>query len=154
MPLSPSPLPDYRCHRRVRLFSLAPALALVLFAAGALLDTAAAAAKEASPPPLPPAEAGGSDESDAPNLLGGAYESSEDEEGPIPAPPAAAAPETGGESSPPVAGEGVGAETPGQGERSEASPLTPDEEKRQVVEKMVGYVAKNGQAFEDRVRNR
>lgn len=35
-----------------------------------------------------------------------------------------------------------------------SSPVVPGEEKRQVVEKMVGYVAKNGQAFEDRVRKR
>lgn len=42
----------------------------------------------------------------------------------------------------------------GRGASSLASPLAPDEEKREVVEKMVGYVAKNGQAFEDRVRNR
>lgn len=53
-----------------------------------------------------------------------------------------------------AAGGGVGAAAAGHGGRPEAPPLAPGEEKRQVVEKMVGYVAKNGQAFEDRVRNR
>lgn len=59
-----------------------------------------------------------------------------------------------------AAGVGLGAVTVGQEGRSAASPLAPlapsapDEEKRQIVEKMVGYVAKNGQAFEDRVRIR
>eukprot|EP00903_Cladosiphon_okamuranus_P016054 g14821.t2 len=109
--------------------------------AAAAAAAASKAAKEAASPPLPPADAGGSGESDAdadaPNLLGGAYESSEDEGGPSTPAPRAAAPSTTGE-----------------GDRSEASPLEPGEEKRQVVEKMVGYVAKNGQAFEDRVRNR
>lgn len=33
-------------------------------------------------------------------------------------------------------------------------PMVPDEAKRVVVEKMVGFVARNGQAFEDRVRER
>lgn len=124
----------------------------------------ATAAKEAASPTLAPDEAGGSDDSDAPNLLGGAYESSsEDEEGPIPAPPAAAlgvpaatvaAPAAGGVPLPLAAGVGLETAAPGQGDETAAPPLAPDEEKRQVVEKMVGYVAKNGQAFEDRVRNR
>eukprot|EP00752_Nemacystus_decipiens_P013791 g12244.t1 len=128
-------------------------------AAAAAAVAAAKAAKEATSPPLAPAEAGGSDESDAPNLLGGAYESSDDEEEPIPATPAGV-PATGGAPSPQAAGVGQGVAAAGSGDRSETSPLVPvaplapDEEKRQVVEKMVGYVAKNGQAFEDRVRNR
>lgn len=108
---------------------------------GAAFCCCTAAAKEATPPSLPPADAGGSGgsdaDADAPNLLGGAYESSEDEEGPpTPALPAAAP------------------ATTGEGDQSDASLLVPGKEKRQVVEKMVGYVAKNGQAFEDRVRNR
>lgn len=32
--------------------------------------------------------------------------------------------------------------------------LEPDKAKRLVVEKMVGFVARNGQAFEDKVRER
>lgn len=137
------------------------------------LRPTATAAEEAVSPTLASAEnAGGSDDPDAPNLLGGAYESSEDEEGPTPGPPAtaavaatagastapAAAPAAGGMQPPLAAGGGTGSVAAGQGEgkggRSTPSPLAPGEEKRQVVEKMVGYVAKNGHAFEDRVRNR
>ncbi|CBJ28972.1 conserved unknown protein [Ectocarpus siliculosus] len=92
----------------------------------------------------------------APNLLGGAYESSEDEEDnastAAAVPPATAAPT--GTTLPLAAGVSLGEAGGSVGEGVLLSPAVPGEEKRQVVEKMVGYVAKNGQAFEDRVRKR
>lgn len=123
-------------------------------------DIGATAAKEAPPPP-PPADSGqDSDDSDAPNLLGGAYESSEDDEEAAPVPSATANAAGGGSSTvtassgvrpPPPAGVGMAG---GQGGDAPSSPSEPGEDKKQIVEKMVGYVAKNGRAFEERVRKR
>lgn len=131
-------------------------------------------------PPLPSAEK--SDSSDSgPNLLGGAYDSSGDEEedddrGPVAKASTATAArwtivnssaspgERSGSSSRPtlplVVGasgrkeEGAGgvvAERPKVGVHASA---VPDAAKRVVVDKMVGFVARNGSAFEDRVRER
>lgn len=104
---------------------------------------------------------------DAPNLLGGAYDSSDDDE-PEQAPALASshaaaraksAPTATEEGdgrkdaalSPPIAGAGV--ETPAKLGAS-LGMVEPDESKRIVIEKMVGFVARNGQAFEDRVKER
>ncbi|CAM9527992.1 unnamed protein product, partial [Ectocarpus sp. 12 AP-2014] len=108
-----------------------------------------------SPPPPPPPDAENSDDVGAPNLLGGAYESSDDEEenASTAAAPAVAAP-AAGITLPLAAGVTLGGTGGSVGEGVVLSPAVPGEEKRQVVEKMVGYVAKNGQAFEDRVRKR
>lgn len=117
-------------------------------------------------PPLPPAATGESDESpDAPNLLGGAYDSSGDEEENAPTPCTAAAStatatanaksaavssaSTGGSGATQRKSSGSSGEGAGVGHVVE-----PDEAKRGVVEKMVAFVARNGQAFEDRVRER
>lgn len=89
----------------------------------------------------------------APNLLGGAYESSDDEEDNASTAAAAAAP-AAGITLPLAAGVTLGGGGGSAGEGVVLSPAVPGEEKRQVVEKMVGYVTKNGQAFEDRVRER
>lgn len=123
-----------------------------------------ATAKDRSSPSRTADESAESD--DAPNLLGGAYDSSGDEENVRPpddahttrgvsnvnggakavSPPRN--PATESETSPDtLKGDGQADEVP-----DVLSP--PDEAKRLVVEKMVGFVARNGQAFEDRVRER
>lgn len=155
----PSPLhalsfaSDYCCHHGVVLRGVPSAVYRFPGCAAATTERAA--------------KADDSDESeDAPNLLGGAYSSSEDEQDSVPVPAAATAAAaangvsrtvavpSGGVMLPPAVGLGPAAVTPRQGNHSVAPLLVPGEEKRQVVEKMVGYVAKNGQAFEDRVRKR
>ncbi|CAM9438846.1 unnamed protein product, partial [Scytosiphon promiscuus] len=131
-------------------------------------EAAAAKAAEEAPPPPSSADPGqDSDDSDAPNLLGGAYESSEEEEDDDAQIPSAAAARPGGVPStvaapaglkpppqPPLAMEGSAVGQGGYVPASPASPSEPGEEKRKIVDKMVGYVAKNGQAFEERVRKR
>ena len=109
-----------------------------------------------------------SDDAGAPNLLGGAYDSSGDEED-------TEARDTGAEGgsgvtvSSPFARVGHGDDVAGNkvagsmppppiGLRAEGSATEKasdlDEAKRAVVEKMVNFVSRNGQAFEDRVRER
>lgn len=128
-----------------------------------------------SPSPSASDESDGSD--DAPNILGGAYDSSGDEADiPAPGKGAAAATLATGLASHARNGKaaaitlplvvGVGAVTlrarmsetveaaARQGDGFEAPLSPPTEAKRLVVQKMVGFVSRNGQAFEDRVRER
>lgn len=124
--------------------------------------------------PSPPASTVEDDSegfSDTPNLLGGAYDSSGDEQDDdvsgstqssavveIATTAAVSSSRNADEASittlerterETLAGEVAGAE---QGDVVMVIP--PDEAKRLVVEKMVGFVARNGQAFEDRVKER
>lgn len=111
------------------------------------------------------------DTADAPNLLGGAYDSSDDEGGDL---------RTGLVGTADVTAIIKGSNTPVKTQSSAkvtcASKITdgdgsvewppsrrgetlkelaePDKAKRQVIEKMVGFVVKYGQAFEDKARPR
>lgn len=121
--------------------------------------------------PCPASDGQSSGKGGAVNLLGGVYDmsDSDEEEGEEESPAKELKVNSGESSAPDIENKASAIEQPESGSNAEQAALSgaeggmeaeaveapvPDEAKRQIVEKMVAFVARNGQAFEDRVREK